>query len=135
MEVLCACDDGVTATSLSPLVEEGRSSWRRGPRPLGFRSEGDVRWICRQVTVTLGSLHMALRGAGLTVITMGSHVLNLHVSVYDGRMDTRKKREKDKEGGRKKKEKKRKKKKEEKKGKKRRRLEIGFWLVHSLPAI
>ena len=134
MEVLCACDDGVTATSLSPLVEERRSSWRRGPRPLGFRSEGDVRWICRQVTVTLGSLHMALRGAGLTVITMGSHVLNLHVSVYDGRMHSRKKRKKDKEERGEKKKKKKKEKKKKKK-KKRRRLEIGFWLVHSLPAI
>ena len=55
-----------------------------------------MRWICRQVTVTLGSLHMAFRGAGLTVITMGSHVFNLHVSVYDGRMHTRKKRKKKK---------------------------------------
>ena len=74
------------------------------------------------MTVTLGSLHMALRGAGLTVITMGSHVLNLHVSVYDGRMHTRKKREKDKEGG----ERKKKRKKEKKKKKKGDDWKLGF---------
>ena len=33
--------------------------------------------------MTLGSLHMALGGAGLTVITTGSHVINLHVLVYE----------------------------------------------------
>ena len=86
--------------------------------------------------MTLGSLHMALRGAGLTVITMGSHVLNLHVSVYDGRMHSRKKRKKrQRRRGRKKKRRKKKGGKKRKKEKKGDDWKLGFGSFTSLPAI